>query len=248
MWSSDRMPARRDAAPHGPGRVAAQQPPVPVVLASASPRRADVLTMLGIGFTVAPAGVEERRDPAEGPRRYVARLSREKAAAVSPDRPGALTVAGDTIVVLDGRVLEKPDGPADAIRMLAVLSGRTHTVYSGLALTREGRTASSVALARVSFRELERDMIERYVETGEPLDKAGAYGIQGCGSALVEEIRGDYFTVVGFPVSAFVGLLPELGLDYIPGTGVAARAAGGTADQEAPVAEPPGAAARRAGS
>lgn len=199
---------------------------LPVVLASASPRRADVLAMLGITFRVAPAGVEERRDPGEPPRRYVDRLSREKVAAVWSDHPGALTIAGDTIVVFDGRVLEKPDSSEDAAGMLAALSGRAHTVYSGLALAREGRVASAVAAARVVFRDLSGDLIERYVETGEPMDKAGAYGIQGCGSALVEKIAGDYFTVVGFPVAAFVDLLPDLGLEYVPGRGVLTRIAG----------------------
>ena len=196
---------------------------IPVVLASASPRRADVLAMLGIPFTVAPAGVEERRGAGERPRRYVERLAREKARAVTAAHPGALTVAGDTIVVLDGTVLEKPTGPADAAAMLAALSGTAHTVYSGLALARGGRMASRVAAAQVVFRDLGRDLIDRYVETGEPLDKAGAYGIQGQGAALVREIQGDYFTVVGLSVAALVSLLPELGLRYRPGDGVGAR-------------------------
>ena len=196
---------------------------VPVVLASASPRRAEVLAMLGIPFTVAAAGVEERRGPAESPHRYVDRLSREKAAATMPAHPGALTVAGDTVVVLGERVLEKPAGPVDAAAMLAALSGKGHTVYSGLALGREGEIRSRVATARVLFHDLGRNLIDRYVETGEPLDKAGAYGIQGYGSALVKEIEGDYFTVVGLSVAAFVTLLPELGLVYRPGVGVVER-------------------------
>ncbi|MCY4571220.1 MAG: Maf family protein [Gemmatimonadetes bacterium] len=196
---------------------------VPVVLASASPRRAEVLAMLGISCTVAPAGVEERRGPEESPRRYVERLSREKAVAAKHADPGTLTVAGDTVVVFGGRVLEKPADPVDAAAMLATLSGKAHTVYSGLALTRGKRTRSRVALARVVFHDLGPDLIERYVETGEPLDKAGAYGIQGCGSALVKEIEGDYFTVVGLSVAAFVTLLPELGLEYRPGDGVVER-------------------------
>ena len=178
--------------------------------------------MLGISFEVAPAGVEERRGRGEPPHRYVERLSREKAGA-APARPGALTVAGDTIVVLDGRVLEKPSGPGEAAAMLAALSGRTHTVCSGLALARGTEVASAAVVARVLFRDLGPDLIERYVETGEPLDKAGAYGIQGYGSALVREIEGDYFTVVGLSVAAFVELLPELGLEYVPGGGVAER-------------------------
>ncbi|MDE2781496.1 MAG: Maf family protein [Gemmatimonadota bacterium] len=191
--------------------------PVPVVLASASPRRADVLKMLGLSFEVAPARIEERREPGEAPLRYVERLAREKARAVSATRANSLTIAGDTIVVLDGRVLEKPTDREDAAGMLASLSGRVHSVYSGLALARGGRMASRVAKARVTFRSVGHDLIGSYVETGEPLDKAGGYGIQGYGSALVERIEGDYFTVVGLSVAAFVELLPELGLDYRPG-------------------------------
>ena len=190
---------------------------IPVVLASASPRRAEVLRMLGLSFTVSPADVEERREPGEAPLGYVERLSREKALAVSPACASALTIAGDTIVVLDGRVLEKPADREEAAAMLASLSGCVHTVYSGLALARGGRVASRVARARVAFRHVGRELIDSYVETGEPLDKAGAYGIQGYGSALVERIEGDYFTVVGLSVAAFVELLPELGLEYRPG-------------------------------
>ena len=197
-------------------------PPVPVVLASASPRRAAVLRMLGLSFAVVPAAVEERRDPAETPRRYVERLSRDKVRDVSGVRPGALTIGGDTIVVLDGRILEKPRDKEDAAEMLASLSGRAHTVYSGLALAAGGRFASGVATARVVFQTVERDVIERYVATGEPLDKAGAYGIQGYGAALVERVEGDYYTVVGLSVAAFVSLLPDVGFEYRPG-GIVAR-------------------------
>lgn len=221
---------------------------IPLVLASASPRRADVLRMLGLSFTVSPAGVEERRGPGEAPLAYVERLAREKAWAVS--RAGAespvgeaspvggvspagavsrapadaLVIAGDTVVVLGDRVLEKPADSEEAAAMLVALSGRVHEVYSGLALVRRGRVVSRVARARVAFCPVGRGLIESYVETGEPLDKAGGYGIQGCGAALVERIEGDYFTVVGLSVAAFVELLPELGLAYRPG-GVFANAA-----------------------
>ena len=182
--------------------------------------------MLGIRFSAAAAGVEERRLPDEAPRRYVERLAREKACAAAAG-PDALIVAGDTVVVCGGRVLEKPNGPEEAAGMLAALSGRSHDVYSGLALARGGRTVSAVAAARVVFRSVRRAFIDRYVETGEPLDKAGAYGIQGRGSALVKEIEGDYFTVVGLSVAAFVTLLPALELEYVPGEGVVERANGG---------------------
>ena len=173
--------------------------------------------MLGLSFAVSPAGVEERRGSGEGPLAYVDRLSREKARAVSSAGASALTLAGDTVVVLDGRVLEKPADKEEAAATLVALSGRVHEVYSGLALARGSKVVSRVARARVAFRRVGRGMIDRYVETGEPLDKAGSYGIQGYGSALVEWIEGDYFTVVGLSVAAFVGLLAELGLAYRPG-------------------------------
>ena len=190
---------------------------VPVVLASASPRRADVLRMLGLTFRVVPAGVEERRGAVESPHGYVERLCREKALRVWAGHPDALVVGGDTVVVLDGRVLEKPEGPAAAVKMLTSLAGRTHRVYSGLAVVANGRVETRVARAGVTFRPVERELIERYVQTGEPFDKAGGYGIQGYGAALVDRIEGDYYTVVGLSVSAFVGLLPRVGLEYRPG-------------------------------
>ena len=190
---------------------------MPLVLASASPRRADVLRMLGLSFTVVPAGVEELRGTVESPDGYVERLSREKVVPGLADYPDALVVGGDTVVVLDGRVLEKPSGPADAVAMLTSLAGRTHRVYSGLAVAANGKVESRVARAGVTFRPVTRELIERYVETGEPLDKAGAYGIQGYGAALVDRVEGDYFTVVGLSVASFVGLLPRVGLEYRPG-------------------------------
>lgn len=205
---------------------------VKVVLASASPRRADVLRMLGLSFRVVPAGVEERRGVVESPHDYVERLSREKVAQVVADHPDALVVGGDTVVVLDGRVLEKPSGPPEAVEMLVALAGRTHRVYSGLAVAANGKVESRVARAGVTFRPVARDLIERYVDTGEPLDKAGAYGIQGYGAALVDRVEGDYFTVVGMSVAGFVGVLPRVGLEYRPGAVVAV-----SAGEEAPLEE-----------
>lgn len=190
---------------------------VRVVLASASPRRADVLRMLGLSFRTVPAGVEERRGAVESPHGYVERLSREKVLQVMAGYPDALVIGGDTVVVLDGRVLEKPAGPPEAVEMLTSLAGRTHRVYSGLAVAANGKVESRVARAGVTFRPVTRDLIERYVETGEPLDKAGSYGIQGYGAALVDRVEGDYFTVVGMSVAALVGILPRVGLEYRPG-------------------------------
>ena len=199
---------------------------VPVVLASASPRRADVLRMLGLSFRVVPAGVEERIGVVESPHDYVERLSREKVAEVAARCPGALVVGGDTVVVLDGRVLEKPEGPVEAVGMLTSLAGRTHRVYSGLAVAANGKMESRVARAGVTIRPVTQELIERYVDTGEPLDKAGAYGIQGYGAALVDRVEGDYFTVVGMSVAAFMGVLPRVGLEYRPGAIVPVSVAG----------------------
>ena len=185
-----------------------------IVLASASPRRAAVLGMLGLSFSVVPADVEERRKQGEPPRRYVERLSREKVRRVAAAHADALVIGGDTVVWADGRVLEKPRHGAEAVRMLASLSGSEHRVYSGLAVAAGGRIASNVATARVRCRTLTREVIEAYVATGEPLDKAGAYGIQGRGASLVESIAGDYYTVVGLSVAALVRLVPSVGFEY----------------------------------
>ena len=198
--------------------------PETIVLASASPRRAAALRMLGLSIAVQPSEVEEVREPGEAPHRYVERLAREKTARVSRRRPLPLTVGGDTVVELDGEVLEKPCSQAEAAEMLSALSGRVHTVYTGMALGRSGRVVSRVAVARVSFRSFSRAWAEEYVASGEPMDKAAAYGIQGLGSALVERVEGDYYAVVGFSVIAFVELLTELGLDYRPGRIVVADA------------------------
>lgn len=218
LASSRKIDSAMPAADPEPGQA------LPVVLASASPRRSDVLAMLGLCFRVIPADVEERRAPGESPEDYVERLSREKALAVSAVHPGALKIGGDTIVVLGGRVLEKPADRSEAVAMLTALSARAHQVYSGLALAWKGKVVSRVARARVLFREVERTFIESYVRTGEPLDKAGAYGIQGYGSAMIEAVEGDYYTVVGLSVAAFVDLLGELELEYRPGRGVVVRA------------------------
>ena len=188
-----------------------------VVLASASPRRAAVLRMLGLSFSVVPADVEERREQGEPPRRYVERLARAKVRRVVAAHPDALVIGGDTVVAMDGRVLEKPRDGAEAAQMLSSLSGREHRVYSGLAVAAGGRMASNVATARVRCRTLSHEVVEAYVGTGEPLDKAGAYGIQGRGASLIECIEGDYYTVVGLSVAALVRLIPSVGFEYLPG-------------------------------
>jgi len=187
---------------------------VPVVLASASPRRAELLAMLGIDFERIPADIRELRLDGETPEEYVDRLARDKALHVARHRPDALVVGGDTVVVCGGSVLEKPSGPKEALRMLSSLSGTRHRVLSGVAAVAYGVAASRVAVADVTMRQLDTASIEAYVATGESLDKAGGYGIQGVGAIFVERVEGDYFAVVGLSVAAFVEILPEVGLEY----------------------------------
>lgn len=188
-----------------------------LVLASGSPRRRQVLEQLGVAFRVVPApeGVETPWDGVEAPRAFAERLARVKADAVSGACPGAIVLAADTIVDLDGAVLEKPRDEAHAREMLGRLAGREHVVHTGAAVAvEEGRTVSGVESTGVRFRALDARQIEAYVATGEPLDKAGAYGIQGYGAALVESVHGCYFNVMGFPVSRVLGLLEQAGWRY----------------------------------
>lgn len=188
---------------------------VRLVLASASPRRRQLLEQLGLSIEVRPAAVDETALSGERPGAHVERLAREKAEAVARLEPDALVLGGDTVVVLDDEILTKPADAADAVEMLLRLEGRAHRVETGVAIVApDGRTAVAVVSADVRFRSFDREMAESYVATGEPLDKAGAYGIQGYGSVLVESIRGDYFAVMGLPVARVVRLLEELGYRY----------------------------------
>jgi septum formation protein len=182
-----------------------------IVLASASPRRADIMRQLGLRPDVVPADVDEAYRTGETPGEHVERLARSKAERVRSRLPGALVVGGDTVVVLEGEILSKPAGEADAVAMLGRLAGRAHDVLSGVALSGSHGTVSAVARTRVWMRAFDPETAAAYVATGEPLDKAGAYGIQGRGAALVERIDGDYYSVVGFPVAAFLGLLEQAG-------------------------------------
>jgi len=185
-----------------------------LVLASGSPRRLDVLRQLGLCPEVQPSFVDESYLPGEAPVQHVERLARAKAAAAASRRPEGLVIAGDTIVVLDGRVLGKPRDATEAVSTLMSLAGRTHEVFTALALAGSHGIVSAVSRASVRFRDFDVDTASRYVETGEPLDKAGAYGIQGLGAALVDAIAGDYYCVVGFPVGAFLDLLARAGWRY----------------------------------
>lgn len=183
-----------------------------VVLASASPRRRDLLSLIGIDHDVRPANIDESMHDGETPQAHAERLAREKAAAI--EAPEAVTIGSDTIVVVDGDVLGKPRDRAHAAEMLRRLSGRSHVVMTGVAVRWRHTVASGLVEVGVTFRALGDDEIEAYVATGEPMDKAGAYGIQGFGATIVERIDGDYFAVMGLPLNRLVTLLRELGLGY----------------------------------
>ena len=189
-----------------------------VVLASASPRRTALLDMLGLAHEVMHADVDEALIPGETATAHVERLARAKATAVAGLRPDALVLGADTVVVLDGEVLGKPARRQDAVATLLRLAGRDHMVFSGLALAAPGGAVySAVSTTRVTFGAFDEALARRYVSTGEPLDKAGSYGIQGLGAALIESIEGDYFTVVGFPVPELMRLLRRAGWRYVFG-------------------------------
>jgi len=172
-----------------------------IVLASQSPRRAELLENAGIEFRVHPAHIAEQKFPQESPETYVQRLAREKACAVHVQLGDSVPVLGaDTTVVLDGEVMEKPADAADAIRMLRALSGRTHLVMTGVCLKGEGFEDVRVETTEVRFATISEEEIRAYVATGEPMDKAGAYAIQGVASRWIDRLDGDYFNVVGLPV------------------------------------------------
>ncbi len=181
-----------------------------LVLASASPRRRQLLEMLHIPVVVMPANVQEIALPGEPPAAYARRLARDKARAI----PGELVLGADTIVVLDDQILEKPTDDADAVRLLGLLQGRTHTVITAVCLVAQGREHHAIDETRVTFRVCSDRMLRDYVATGEPRDKAGAYGIQGWGAALVERIDGDFFGVMGLPVRLVLQLLADAGHEY----------------------------------
>lgn len=188
--------------------------PPPLVLASQSPRRAELIGRLGLTFDTVPADIDERYLPGETPPGHAERLACEKALAIAARRPEALVVGSDTIVVIDGDVLGKPRDDAHAVEMLLRLSGREHEVCTGIAVAQGGRVESGLERVRVRFRDLDRRTCEEYVATREPMDKAGAYGIQGFGSAIVEGIEGDYFSVMGLPVVRMLELFERFGWRY----------------------------------
>ncbi len=185
-----------------------------VILASASPRRRDLLTLVGIEHEVRPADIDESLLPGETPAAHAERLARTKARTIATREPDAVVIAADTIVVVDGQVLGKPRDERDARAMLQSLSGRTHTVLTAIAVARAARMESAVESVDVTFRPLTADEIVSYIATGEPMDKAGAYGIQGYGATIVERVDGDYFSVMGLGLRRLTDLLERIGAPY----------------------------------
>ena len=161
-----------------------------------------------------PANIDETPRPREAPRRHAERLAREKATTIATRDADLVTIGADTVVVINRKVLGKPRDEAEAIDMLSQLGGREHTVITAVAVARGKKLRSSVEEVQVRFRHLRAEEIAAYVATGEPMDKAGAYGIQGYGATIVERIEGDYFAVMGLPLVRLVSLLRDLGILY----------------------------------
>ena len=190
-----------------------------LILASGSPRRREFFTRMGWNFTVVKPGTEERVHPGETPEQYVRRNAEEKAAdaiALSGIADRAVAVAADTIVVQDGRILEKPKDPADAHRMLRELSGRTHQVMTGLCIRTADAMYSRTVVTDVEFKPLTDAEIDAYIRTGEPMDKAGAYAIQGLAAYMIRSVRGSYTNVVGLPLAETVEALAPFGFTPNP--------------------------------
>lgn len=187
-----------------------------MILASQSPRRRELLGQMGFSFTVRPAKGEELPHPELTPAQLVEELARQKALEVSAEAASDdVVVAADTVVAIDGVVLGKPHDKVHAAQMLSALSGREHTVYTGVAVKRGETLLVEHEATQVRFRPLTQREIDLYIQTGEPMDKAGSYGIQGCGALLVEGIRGDYFNVVGLPICRLGRMLAQVGEDAL---------------------------------
>jgi septum formation protein len=185
------------------------------ILASSSPRRRELLTSIGIPFDVVPSHVPEEHQPGEAPEEYVARLSRDKANAIAAKHPSQWVIAADTTVLLGDQLLEKPADPPDAARMLSLIAGKTHTVYTGVTLQHldQQYCETRVAESEVRMLPLSPRDIEWYVATGEPLDKAGAYAVQGIGAMFIDSIHGSYTNVVGLPLATLFQMMRKVGID-----------------------------------
>lgn len=189
----------------------------PIILASGSPRRKELLASLGLTFQVLPADIDESAIDAQNlpPAQTVCELARQKAQAKAKQHPEALVIGGDTIVVLNQAVFGKPADKADAHRMLSALQGTTHQVYSGLSVIYQSRIETGFLATDVTFKPMSAELISRYIETGEPMDKAGAYAIQGYGSLNIERINGCYFNVVGMSLYLLNELFQRHGLPLL---------------------------------
>ena len=189
-----------------------------VILASQSPRRKELMSLFGVPFTIRVADIDETMDPTKPPYDEVARVSRLKAQAVSRDKTD-IVIAADTIVVCAGEVLGKPRDEADALRMLRLLSGRDHQVMTGVTVLRGENAVTFTEVTDLHFRDLSEKEIARYVATGEPMDKAGSYGIQGGAALFCTGMKGDYYNVMGLPVCALGEVLkaaaPELMGEFV---------------------------------
>lgn len=183
-----------------------------IILASGSPRRRELLNTLGLSFTVHPAKGEEIAPDGAGPEEIVKALSRAKAEEVARQFPDKLIIAADTIVYLDGMVLGKPKDEDDAKAMLSKLSGRAHEVYTGVTVILEDKTICESECTKVIFRDVSAEEIASYVASGDPMDKAGAYGIQGKAALMVERLEGDYFNVMGLPLCRLGKMLGTIGV------------------------------------
>jgi len=185
-----------------------------IILASSSPRRRELLAQAGIDFEIMPPDVDEAAFVTDGiaPDALVAELSKQKARRIAADIDGAAVIGADTIVYLGGEILGKPQSASDAVGMLRKISGKTHTVYTGVTVITPQDDITFVSRTDVKIRELSDGLIRAYVKSGEPLDKAGSYAAQGLGARFIESISGDFYTVVGLPVCGLVGALEDLGV------------------------------------
>lgn len=183
-------------------------------MASTSPRRKELLRLTGLNFRIVPSEYEEEMNSARPPRSLARHLSLQKAKSVAENNRNAVVIAADTFIVLGNKLLGKPHTEREALRMLGLLSGRPHSVITGFAVidTATGKRVARSVETKVYFRRLTRKEILSYVRTGEPLDKAGGYAIQGLGGLLVKRIEGDYFNVIGLPLSALLNVLRQFGI------------------------------------
>lgn len=188
------------------------QPDTKVILASASPRRKELLSQLGLKFDILPAHIDESMLENEDPIKHVCRLSKLKAESIAKNNPSAFIIASDTIVVYNGQILGKPISEEDAFRMLKLLSGHFHEVITAFSIVSQDReiNINEYEITEVHFRELSEEDIKNYIAGGSPMDKAGAYGIQDVDAYLVDKIMGSYHNVIGFPVSHFALVWNEI--------------------------------------